>query len=441
MKNLKYELSLSSKLIDALHKTSKPVYIAREKKLSKISGRPTKETDPLISDWTEDATEHLSTFSDEKARVEFLMDHVTGPAKDELRVRPKRERDSADKMLKLIHIIYDDVDSIIDTHNQVFQIDSHKSSFSDRQSQSSFSDRQSQSSFSDRQSKPSFSDRSERKCFNFGGKGHIKVNCPSPKFTNTNDSNSSRGKQTYRGQSRGYSSQRGASLCNVQNSEEIESLPKDTLPGKSWPMGVKSVDSVTFSTEIFNNVTGKCPEIDILIENQPVRSLIDTGSQVSTISETFFNSLLEKKPVLYDITKWMKVTGANDLPIPYVGYIEVDINIINTCIPKVGMLVVKDSEVRIHSRKSKTQSLLGSINFFRKVKDTVDLHSENKQIEMIGKQLFSILTLYNISAENDTENIDSNEKVALSFVKIVGKSPVLIPANSMRIVSCTTRQQ
>ncbi|CAG2250379.1 unnamed protein product [Mytilus edulis] len=196
-------------------------------------------------------------------------------------------------------------------------------------------------------------------------------------------------------------------------------------------MGVKSVDSVTFSTEIFNNVTGKCSEIDILIENQPVRSLIDTGSQVSTISETFFNSLLEKKPVLYDITKWMKVTGANDLPIPYVGYIEVDINIINTCIPKVGMLVVKDSEVRIHSRKSKTQSLLGSINFFRKVKDTVDLHSENKQIEMIGKQLFSILTLYNISAENDTENIDSNEKVALSFVKIAGKSPVLIPANSM----------
>ena len=74
-----------------------------------------------------------------------------------------------------------------------------------------------------------------------------------------------------------------------------------------------------FNAEIFNIVTGKCPEVDIEIENQPIRSLIATGSQVSTISESFFLT------ILYDITRWMKVTGANDLPIPYIGYIEVDI--------------------------------------------------------------------------------------------------------------------
>lgn len=34
-----------------------------------------------------------------------------------------------------------------------------------------------------------------------------------------------------------------------------------------------------------------------------------------------------------------------------------------------------------------------------------------------------------------------NDNDSLSFVKIAGNSPVLIPANSMKIVTCTTRQR
>jgi hypothetical protein len=40
---------------------------------------------------------------------------------------------------------------------------------------------------------------------------------------------------------------------------------------------------------------------------------------------TFEYYTWKQRPILYDITRWMKVTGANDLPIPYIGYIEVDI--------------------------------------------------------------------------------------------------------------------
>jgi hypothetical protein len=52
----------------------------------------------------------------------------------------------------------------------------------------------------------------------------------------------------------------------------------------------------------------------------------------------------------------MKVTGANDLPIPYLGYIELDISIVKTMNPKVGFLVVKDTE---DNSKSKLPFLLG----------------------------------------------------------------------------------
>jgi hypothetical protein len=78
-----------------------------------------------------------------------------------------------------------------------------------------------------------------------------------------------------------------------------------------------------------------------LVENQTVTAFIDTGSHVSTVTETYFNTLLEKKPILHDITKWMKVTGANDFLIPYLGYIELEISIVKTMIPKVGFLVNK----------------------------------------------------------------------------------------------------
>ena len=57
---------------------------------------------------------------------------------------------------------------------------------------------------------------------------------------------------------------------------------------------------------------------------------------------------------------------------------------------------------------------------------------------MFGCQISSILTLYNISVENHSE---TNDNDILSIVKIAGNSPVLIPANSMKVLTCTMRQR
>jgi hypothetical protein len=50
--------------------------VAKEKPLTKLSGRPTKDKDPIISDWLEDAREHLVTIPDEKSRIDFLMRNI-----------------------------------------------------------------------------------------------------------------------------------------------------------------------------------------------------------------------------------------------------------------------------------------------------------------------------------------------------------------------------
>ncbi|VDI81841.1 Hypothetical predicted protein [Mytilus galloprovincialis] len=95
----------------------------KEEKLQKEGRRiePEKDKDPIISDWLEDAREHLVTIPDEKAKIDFLMQNLISPAKDEIRLRPLLERDSAAKILLLIHSIYDGDDSVSQLQQLFFQ--------------------------------------------------------------------------------------------------------------------------------------------------------------------------------------------------------------------------------------------------------------------------------------------------------------------------------
>ncbi|CAG2186000.1 unnamed protein product [Mytilus edulis] len=93
----------------------------QQRPFTKLSGRPEKDKDPIISEWLEDAREHLVTIPDEKAKIDFLMQNLISPAKDEIRLRPLLERDSADKILLLIHSIYDGDDSVSQLQQLFFQ--------------------------------------------------------------------------------------------------------------------------------------------------------------------------------------------------------------------------------------------------------------------------------------------------------------------------------
>ena len=44
-----------------------------------------------------------------------------------------------------------------------------------------------------------------------------------------------------------------------------------------------------------------------------------------------------------NIDGWLQLQAANGLSIPYVGYIELDLQLCRKVIPHVGVLVVKDS--------------------------------------------------------------------------------------------------
>lgn len=91
---------------------------------------------------------------------------------------------------------------------------------------------------------------------------------------------------------------------------------------------------------------GTCPEVIIHIGGEPVRCLLDTGSNVSTLTESFFREHLhgEDKDI-HCTAKWLKITAANKLPLPYLGYVELDIQVMGLTIPECGFLIVKDGDV------------------------------------------------------------------------------------------------
>ncbi len=60
--------------------------------------------------------------------------------------------------------------------------------------------------------------------------------------------------------------------------------------------------------------------VDLKVRGVQVSCLLDTGSQVSTITEAFFREyLFGNESDVLSTSGWLKITAANGLDIPYLG--------------------------------------------------------------------------------------------------------------------------
>lgn len=74
-----------------------------------------------------------------------------------------------------------------------------------------------------------------------------------------------------------------------------------------------------------------------------VPCLVDTGSMVSTMTESFFRQHFEAwGQEKLRSCHWLRLQAANGLPIPYLGYLELGVELCGRFLPGCGVLVVKD---------------------------------------------------------------------------------------------------
>ena len=88
-------------------------------------------------------------------------------------------------------------------------------------------------------------------------------------------------------------------------------------------------------------MVGRCPTVDIVMNGRKVKGLVDTGSEVMTVTERWVAENLQNSDLL-PLTQ-VTLKAANRLEIPYSGVVIVDFELLGQKSEGVPVLVVKDS--------------------------------------------------------------------------------------------------
>ena len=170
--------------------------------------------------------------------------------------------------------------------------------------------------------------------------------------------------------------------------------------------------------------------------------LLDTGAQVSTITEAFYcEHLLPLGQPILDTTNWMKITAANGTVIPYVGYIELDVVLMGHTIPKVGFLVVKDPQDEEDLvEKQRRPGIIGS-NILQRLHQQLNSEFGASYLDSVTPEWQAVLLLFDETSSSpgspDVDDLPTDGR--LGSVRVAGKQPVKIPAWSVKVIQGTTR--
>ena len=192
---------------------------------------------------------------------------------------------------------------------------------------------------------------------------------------------------------------------------------------------------------IYSRAIASCPEATINVGDVECRCLLDSGSEVSMVIESFYRRFLEPEGYrLIQTDTVLHLTAANGLTVPYVGYFEPDLCALGDIYNGVGMLVVREPpNAAQRAKKESVPGLLGC-----NVLSRLSTHLLNKlgtscfmQIlrEPDGAGWCSELPLHT------SETVSTSHKPNVGIAKVAGKMSVLLPARTVISVPCTGNQK
>ena len=117
--------------------------------------------------------------------------------------------------------------------------------------------------------------------------------------------------------------------------------------------------------EVMQRAMATCPKINMGCGRKKIPSLLDSGSQVTLIHQSFFEQeiLPHIKPSdgeKANAHQLFQLTAANDGKLPISMYVELDLNFLGIVVPKVGVLITQElNELLETCHKTKLPGMVG----------------------------------------------------------------------------------
>lgn len=186
---------------------------------------------------------------------------------------------------------------------------------------------------------------------------------------------------------------------------------------------------------IMNKAIGNCPEAMVQVGTVSMRCLLDTGAQVSTITESFFRANFNPD-MLVDVSAFISVYGAQGCGIPYVGYVELPLCLLNQEILG-SFLIVRDPEggPMLH-RKNQVPGVIGS-NVLSNLVDALKSRYGAGYASKLDSNDENLMWVHVCALYEEVQSSVKESKI--SKVRVAGKGKVLLPARTTVMVECTVR--
>ena len=146
--------------------------------------------------------------------------------------------------------------------------------------------------------------------------------------------------------------------------------------------------------DVLSRLVGRRCETNVELEGSYTRCLLDSGSQVSTLSASHYNDHLACKFALHPVDSLITIEAANGLPIKYLGYVQVSINlasIVTTCRERkhVLMFVCPDTAY------SRSVPIVLGTNVLDALCDSSDRHQGTPAVVSLLKSFQAVRALHN----------------------------------------------
>lgn len=122
-------------------------------------------------------------------------------------------------------------------------------------------------------------------------------------------------------------------------------------PSTSKQKSVIHAHRVTQERKLPNRLVGSKCTASVNVGGVDCSCLLDTGSQVTTVAKSFYQTHLSEHPIK-PISDILEVEGANGQPVPYLGYIEVDLKFPKALLesePEIATLALIVPDLRSNS--------------------------------------------------------------------------------------------